>query len=48
MMRQSAGWLSSVTTSCAVRDLAADLTSIEYRVFAARFLDDGAGHVFSR
>ena len=29
-----------------VRDLAADLNSIEYRVFAARFLDDGAGHVF--
>ncbi|HEY2168067.1 MAG TPA: hypothetical protein VGJ30_00460 [Candidatus Angelobacter sp.] len=29
-----------------VRDLATDLTSIEYRVFAARFLDDGAGHVF--
>ena len=29
-----------------VRDLAQDLQSIEYRVFAARFLDDGAGHVF--
>ena len=29
-----------------VRDLATDLTSIEYRIFAARFLDDGAGHVF--
>ena len=29
-----------------VRDLAQDLTSIEYRIFAARFLDDGAGHVF--
>lgn len=29
-----------------VRDLATDLQSIEYRVFAARFLDDGAGHVF--
>ena len=29
-----------------VRDLAADLTSISYRVFDARFLDDGAGHVF--
>ena len=29
-----------------VRDLATDLNSIEYRVFAARFLDDGAGHVF--
>jgi hypothetical protein len=29
-----------------VRDLATDLTSIEYRVFDARFLDDGAGHVF--
>ena len=29
-----------------VRDLAQDLSGIEYRVFAARFLDDGAGHVF--
>jgi hypothetical protein len=29
-----------------VRDLAQDLNSIEYRVFDARFLDDGAGHVF--
>lgn len=29
-----------------VRDLATDLNSIEYRVFDARFLDDGAGHVF--
>jgi hypothetical protein len=29
-----------------VRDLAADLASLEYRVFDARFLDDGAGHVF--
>jgi len=29
-----------------VRDLATDVTSIEYRIFAARFLDDGAGHVF--
>ena len=29
-----------------VRDLATDLNSIEYRIFAARFLDDGAGHVF--
>src|SRR5579864_9566931 len=29
-----------------VRDLAADLQSLSYRVFAARFLDDGAGHVF--
>ncbi|HEY4678407.1 MAG TPA: hypothetical protein VIJ01_14670 [Candidatus Angelobacter sp.] len=29
-----------------VRDLASDLNSIEYRVFDARFLDDGAGHVF--
>lgn len=29
-----------------VRDLAQDLSSIEFRVFAARFLDDGAGHVF--
>jgi hypothetical protein len=29
-----------------VRDLATDLSSSEYRVFAARFLDDGAGHVF--
>ena len=29
-----------------VRDLATDLSDIEYRVFAARFLDDGAGHVF--
>ena|ERR1700704_3758245 len=29
-----------------VRDLAADLNGISYRVFAARFLDDGAGHVF--
>ena len=29
-----------------VRDLATDLSSIEYRIFAARFLDNGAGHVF--
>lgn len=29
-----------------MRDLATDLNSIEYRVFDARFLDDGAGHVF--
>jgi len=29
-----------------VRDLATNLTSIEYRIFDARFLDDGAGHVF--
>jgi hypothetical protein len=29
-----------------VGDLAQDLNSIEYRIFAARFLDDGAGHVF--
>lgn len=29
-----------------VRDLATDLNSIEYRIFAARFLDDGTGHVF--
>jgi hypothetical protein len=29
-----------------VRDLAADLNSIEFRIFDARFLDDGAGHVF--
>ena len=29
-----------------VRDLATDLNSIEYRIFDARFLDDGAGHVF--
>jgi hypothetical protein len=29
-----------------VRDLAQDLSSIEFRVFAARFLDNGAGHVF--
>jgi hypothetical protein len=29
-----------------VRDLATDLSGISYRVFAARFLDDGAGHVF--
>jgi hypothetical protein len=29
-----------------VRDLAQDLNSIEYRIFAARFLDNGAGHVF--
>jgi hypothetical protein len=28
-----------------VRDLATDLTSIEYRIFAARFLNDGGGHV---
>ena len=28
-----------------VRDLAQDLNSIEYRIFDARFLDDGAGHV---
>ena len=29
-----------------VRDLATDLNSFEYRIFDARFLDDGAGHVF--
>src|SRR6478752_8977404 len=29
-----------------VRDLATDLASIEYRIFSAHFLDDGAGHVF--
>ncbi len=29
-----------------VRDLATDLSSIEFRIFAARFLDNGAGHVF--
>lgn len=29
-----------------VRDLAQDLNSLEYRIFVARFLDDGAGHVF--
>jgi hypothetical protein len=29
-----------------VRDLATELNSAEYRVFDARFLDDGAGHVF--
>lgn len=29
-----------------VRDLAQNLSSIEFRVFAARFLDNGAGHVF--
>ncbi|MGC2742864.1 MAG: hypothetical protein WA672_06735 [Candidatus Angelobacter sp.] len=29
-----------------VRDLAQDLSGISYRVFAARFLDDGTGHVF--
>lgn len=29
-----------------VRDLAVELNSTEYRVFDARFLDDGAGHVF--
>lgn len=29
-----------------VRDLTQDLQSISYRVFAARFLDDGSGHVF--
>jgi len=28
-----------------VRDLATDLNSIEYRIFAARFLNDGGGHV---
>ena len=28
-----------------VRDLAQDLSGISYRVFDARFLDDGAGHV---
>jgi len=28
-----------------VRDLAQDLNSIEYRIFDALFLDDGAGHV---
>ena len=27
-------------------DLATDLNGIEYRVFDARFLDDGTGHVF--
>jgi hypothetical protein len=29
-----------------VRDLAANLNGISYRVFDARFLDNGAGHVF--
>ena len=29
-----------------VGDLAQDLSDIEYRIFDARFLDDGAGHVF--
>ena len=29
-----------------VRDLATELNSAEYRIFDARFLDDGAGHVF--
>lgn len=29
-----------------VRDLAQDLSDMEYRVFDARFLDNGAGHVF--
>ena len=29
-----------------VRGLATDLSSIEYRIFAARFLHYGAGHVF--
>src|ERR1700724_1144397 len=29
-----------------VRDLAQDLFGIEYRIFDARFLDNGAGHVF--
>ena len=29
-----------------VRDLATDLQSISYRIFAARFLDNGDGHVF--
>lgn len=29
-----------------VRDLATDLSGIEYRIFDARFLDNGAGHVF--
>lgn len=29
-----------------VRDLAQDLQGIEFRVFAARFLDNGTGHVF--
>lgn len=29
-----------------VRDLTADLEGIDFRVFAARFLDNGAGHVF--
>jgi hypothetical protein len=29
-----------------VRDLASDLNGIAYRIFDARFLDDGAGHVF--
>ena len=29
-----------------VRDLATDLFSIEYRIFFARFLDNGGGHVF--
>ena len=29
-----------------VRDLAVELNSTEYRIFDARFLDDGAGHVF--
>lgn len=29
-----------------VRDLAQNLSSIEYRIFEARFLDNGGGHVF--
>ncbi len=29
-----------------VRDLATDLSGIEFQTFAASFLDDGAGHVF--
>jgi hypothetical protein len=29
-----------------VRDLAQDLNGIEFRLFDARFLDNGAGHVF--
>jgi hypothetical protein len=29
-----------------VRDLAQDLNGIAYRIFFARFLDNGAGHVF--
>src|SRR5712675_550399 len=29
-----------------VRDLASNLNGIAYRIFDARFLDNGAGHVF--